>query len=1653
MTVNLNGHTISATAAIQSSPVIRVLADVTVTGEGKIDGRGGESCYAFIVGNSETAGNLTIENGTFYGDVSAVSVTKGNLTINGGKFAVNPYVVEGQEDNYNYLLNCIDANYTAGTAKIFVKGGTFYKFNPADNEAETGDHTNFVAEGYEVSADGDYYTVNKAKTYVAQVGETKYESLAEAVADANAVEGGATVTLLADVALDEMLTISGNVTIEGAYTITWADGYTGTLINVDSGASVKLKNLTIDGENAFTFYDDTTTVENGQNWYTRFVNVGEEDKAVNADVIVNAGNLTLMGVTIKNVTIASDNANGKTENTETGYVLKYNDDLAIIKSNGGSVVITNNGSSTKNTKISGNAGLVLNAINANTQIIGNSVIEKNMGCGNKGGIIIANGGTMEISGASGIVVNKAMARSATILGVINGAEVTFGGLVDYGGDELYDDGTSMSYNKHIGVGSNTAGAMIVLEGASRFVMNGGTIWDNAGGRAGAIASRWVGGSYGQHEETSIVLNAGSIKRNTASNDSWNGASIFLRSPATIGEGMTIDGTIAVNAAPGALEITGGTFNGELIVTDGLTAEITGGTFNYDPSVWCAEGYLAETKDEGATYTVRKANYVAQVGETKYTSLQAAINACTNGETVKLIADIVYDADDVVYAHGGATGFGDYDQYNPSIIYIGGTRVDGVNSPSNVNAVIDLNGHTITNNADAYLFLFMDNCKVKFMDSQNGKGIIGNTAAPIIWVTGTDTLVTIESGKYTTVNAEGLIWATHSGDLVINGGEFSTTATDASLLIIRNSQDRQNSKYFISGKSTVTVNGGSFVGFNPEKMQDDSTTPFTEFNAVAEGYAAIYDEAQNTYTVVDYIKWIKDELLAGNDVILDRDIVVDGSYVESIPDPVNGNGKYPNYGIFNVYGDTVTIDLNGYDVTYNGHASFEWNGKTYNSCTVAHGLFFANAGANLTIKDSKGTSDITVYGLASGAYAAAPNTVLTVEGGNWKNEGCAECGGTNIFLYPLQGATLNITGGTFEQALDSEGESYLIVEHGGEYKGETIDYSLTNVEITGGTFVGMNPAEIKYFQQTADNKLVMGETTDGCAKGYKAVDNGDGTWTVEPNMIFEFHLTDANGEAHWLSPMRSNDINSLIKTCKVWYESLQGTYDFTLKILESYELDEPVQANFPMTIDLGKITLSSAGDAIIVTDGATVTIEGEGAVKGGTSGVGSWTAVWANGGDVVINGGTYSVGGDSTTTDTTHQNDVIYTKNGGTATINGGTFLNDGTVWTLNENDANRGTITVKGGTFQNWNPENNVSEGPNTNFVAEGYEAVADGENWIVKEKQVVAGTLSSLSPSMILESEVYINMYFTATGFEGVDDMLDNMGLLIWTSDIGKDNCVYDNADYILDDVIYDEATGRYSARSMGIAAKNMGDNLWFKAYVKMPDGTYVYSPRARFSPKRYAETVIGNATYEQGLQDLCVALMNYGAKAQIALDYKTDDLMNAFISEEAQAGITAFDASMIDERQSLDSSKVNFATNNAMFNNSLPVSLSLEGTLAINFNLTARQEFTEAGVLIWTKDVYNSVTELTRENAKVITATQEQISGNTYKVSFNGIAAKEMGDTVYICAFVLVDGEYVYSSVARRSVDYIANGMIASFNAEWQDALKAMVVYGEYAKAYFPN
>lgn len=162
--LNLNNHDLTftglTTATAQGAIMARGTQEITIGGKGTVDA--GEGIC--IEGNGASSViNLTGSTTVYRTDRSGgelVYCYAGTINITNGTF-------RNDGADKKYMLNCYDANYANGTAKIVVTGGKFYDFNPADNSAE-GEHTSFVPAGYEAVAstvveEGVEYTVYTVK--------------------------------------------------------------------------------------------------------------------------------------------------------------------------------------------------------------------------------------------------------------------------------------------------------------------------------------------------------------------------------------------------------------------------------------------------------------------------------------------------------------------------------------------------------------------------------------------------------------------------------------------------------------------------------------------------------------------------------------------------------------------------------------------------------------------------------------------------------------------------------------------------------------------------------------------------------------------------------------------------------------------------------------------------------------------------------------------------------------------------------------------------------------------------------------------------------------------------------------------------------------------------------------------------------------------------------------------------------------------------------------------------------------------------------------------------------------------------------------------------------------------------------------------------
>lgn len=249
---------------------------ITINGgtfNGQIESAGYVACGIY----SPWKDVITVNGGTFnITGGCGVLARAGSVTINGGVFNCSG-TVTGKVGDSRVVVPCSavvydsQAGYPAMTteSKVEVPSTSTAKFTAASGvaavsvvgeshiEISGGTYSSpltedVCAEGYIPSntpnADGTYGA--KAGTYVAQIGDNKYETLADAIA---AATDGQTIKLLADVSVDKTILINqANITIDGnGKTIkSTVTSKLGTFYVNNKTCNLTIQNATIDGQNS-----------------------------------------------------------------------------------------------------------------------------------------------------------------------------------------------------------------------------------------------------------------------------------------------------------------------------------------------------------------------------------------------------------------------------------------------------------------------------------------------------------------------------------------------------------------------------------------------------------------------------------------------------------------------------------------------------------------------------------------------------------------------------------------------------------------------------------------------------------------------------------------------------------------------------------------------------------------------------------------------------------------------------------------------------------------------------------------------------------------------------------------------------------------------------------------------------------------------------------------------------------------------------------------------------------------------------------------------------------------------------------------------------------------------------------------------------------
>ena len=727
----------------------------------------------------------------------------------------------------------------------------------------------------------------------------------------------------------------------------------------------------------------------------------------------------------------------------------------------------------------------------------------------------ANSAAFEISNHDAMLtVKNGKVVSSQLVGLIPSA---MDGTITYDNSSLVFDGVEMSTTAHSGIetNGNNTNDTVTLKNSTLNVPNGFGIYFPSSGTLTIDKSTINAKTMG------VQVCAGSLNINAGSGITVTGDEV----PKTENDGAIQDGAaISIVNRTGykgldKIEVTGGTFTAKTgndaikaydwannTATD-FTANdkvfVSGGTFSSAvKEEYCADGYIPTANGDG-TYGVKEGQYVAYVGTStnKFETLQAAINAAKDSQTVRLLADITL-TETAVFPAGKKVS-----------INLQGHKITATGTALRINGTTEINSSKTgapdaaqtgmiesTNNVavavgnNAKLSVFSGTLK-----GREGAVITGTSTGATIDVRGskatliaTDNAViagngskrdgdpnniTIRNGTFIGgIVTEGYIacgiYAPWNDNVTVSGGTFNIT--DGAGIVAR--------------AGTVKVTDGTFNCGNGQTMGwvGDSKNQVPNAALVfdkAANYPALTESSQilvsrgsfstdpaaNGATLADGYVATKDE--SGMYKVAKADPVaeIDGVKYDTLSQAITAledksgtikllqdiNAPSMNYKIT----ENITIDLNGHNITGSG----------------TEGVFYVYTSGHLTITGDGVITAVEKNKAAIAVQVYSENAKVTLEGGTYKQQ-ITNANDPQFDLIYVYYGTAEITGGTYEGATPA----WTLNCRDENYKAGT-----AHITVTGGTFKGFDPA----------NNTAEGEGTSFVPDGYIPKANGDGSYTV------------------------------------------------------------------------------------------------------------------------------------------------------------------------------------------------------------------------------------------------------------------------------------------------------------------------------------------------------------------------------------------------------------------------------------------------------------------------------------------------------------------------------------------------------------------------------
>ena len=542
--------------------------------------------------------------------------------------------------------------------------------------------------------------------------------------------------------------------------------------------------------------------------------------------------------------------------------------------------------------------------------------------------------------------------------------------------------------------------------------------------------------------------------------------------------------------------------------------------------------------------------VAQIGETKYATLQAAVNAANNDDTITLLADVIQN----------------------TMLTI------------NKNITLNLNGKKIYNTEDIWSDTNQtyELINVEAEVTITGNGSIEAKANDCYTINVKNGNLTIENGIFV---GNVSVVQVESGTLTINGGEFKLLQKwEGSSKYLINCID----KNYENKSAVVDIRGGKFVDFDPnvapEKKVDGKAPSFVtsagigvtkdtggNFTAVPNMAAQIVDAAGNSVKAYAMLSDAFADVKTGDTVKLLNNI--------TLTNQVNITKAL----------DGLTLDGNGKTITCATTTDLMQSGGS--------ALYFGNAASQLYCTGIK-IKDLTMTGTARFAIFLCGGTSTEFTNVNISGNYYIA-----INLYGTHGATMtnckisNSTTGTDE---------YISGIWSNVASQNPLKLVRTEVDtIAINTYTTANKLEPKIFIDK-DSKAEIHTFDDGSVSGNKKLcvsTESTGSYTVK-----EYDGTSST----WVEVPDVAVVirNGREIGCATFTAAIAAAQNGdTVKLLKDVELSSLLKIRKNLTLDLGGKKLSRNGSVLDIYSNVTIQ---SGTIETTFAGKGSTAAVWVNG---------------------------------------------------------------------------------------------------------------------------------------------------------------------------------------------------------------------------------------------------------------------------------------------------------------------------------------------------------------------------------------------------------------------------------------------------------